>query len=83
MKVFSKRLKDARIKADYASAAQFAGVLGMEPHTYRKYERGQSEPNLETLTRICELLDVTPNYLLPVAAGQRIDPNDRRGSAAA
>ena len=70
MKTFSRRLKEARERASYDSAAKFAAVLGMEPHTYRKYERGQSEPNLETLTRICELLEVTPNYLLPMAAGE-------------
>ena len=65
MKTFSTRLQRAREKAGYASAQQFAGVLGLEPHTYRKYERGQSEPNFEVLVRICELLDITPNHLLP------------------
>lgn len=68
MKTFGDRLKIARTEAGYESAQKFAGVLGLEPHTYRKYERGQSEPNYETLTRICELLSVTPNHLLPVAA---------------
>lgn len=71
MKTFGNRLKKARSKAGYASAQQFAGVLGIEPHTYRKYERGASEPNYDTLTRICELLDVTPNHLLPLAAQGR------------
>lgn len=54
--------------AGYKSAQQFAHRLGSEPATYRKYERGESEPNLETLTRICEILDVTPNDLLPEAS---------------
>ncbi len=68
MKTFGDRLRKAREKAGYASAQKFAGVLGLEPHTYRKYERGDAEPNLDVLTRICELLDVTPNHLLPLAA---------------
>lgn len=68
MKAFGTRLRVARERKGYKSAQQFAAVLGIEPHTYRKYERGQSEANYETLTRICELLDITPNDLFPHAA---------------
>lgn len=63
--MFGKRLRLARERAGYTSAQRFAEVLGLEPHTYRHYERGESEPNFETFTRMCELLDVTPNDLLP------------------
>jgi transcriptional regulator with XRE-family HTH domain len=68
MKTFGKQLKAAREKAGFTSAQQFAHMLGLEPATYRKYERGGAEPNFETLTRICEQLSVTPDYLLPLAA---------------
>lgn len=68
LKTFGKRLKAARIRAGYESAQSFAHVLGIEPPAYRKYERGAAEPNFETLTRICELLNITPNDLLPHAA---------------
>lgn len=68
MKTFGKRLRQARERAGYRSAQEFAGVLGKEPHTYRHYERGEAEPDFDTLTRLCELLDVTPNYLFPQAA---------------
>ena len=64
---FGKVLRKART-LKYRSAEQFAHKLGVEPHTYRKWERGETEPNLETLTRICEDLDITPNDLLPAAA---------------
>ncbi|WP_299477061.1 helix-turn-helix transcriptional regulator [uncultured Paracoccus sp.] len=67
MKTFGQRLKAARMKR-YPSAQQFANAAGIEPHTYRKYERGQAECNFETLTRFCELLDITPNDLFPHAA---------------
>lgn len=65
MRTFAKRLKKAREAKGYVSAQQFAGQLGMEPHAYRKYERGDAEPNFETLMRICDLLDIEVSYLLP------------------
>lgn len=66
MRTFGKRLKTAREKAGYKSAQSFANVLGLEPPAYRKYERGASEPNFETLVRICELLSVNTDFLLPI-----------------
>lgn len=65
MKTFAARLRTAREAKGYPSAQRFAGVLGFEPHTYRKYERGAAEPNFDVLMRICEVLDVTADYLLP------------------
>lgn len=79
MKTFGNRLKKARIAAGFASAQLFAGVIGVEPHSYRKYERGESEPNFETLVRICEHLKVSTAYLLPV----EVDGEDLGGSSAA
>lgn len=70
MRLFGKNLKKARERC-YPTASAFAGKLGIEPHTYRTYERGTSEPNFETLTRICEDLGITPNDLLPGASGER------------
>ncbi len=68
MKTFGKQLRKARRGAGFTSAQQFAQVLGKEPHTYRHYERGEAEPDYETLERICKLLKVTPNSLMPGAA---------------
>ena len=85
MKTFGQRLRQARETAGFVSAAKFAGALGMGEHAYRKYERGQASPPLDTITRICELLDVEPNFLLPIAAeGRRraAEGNAARKSAA-
>ena len=67
MKTFGSKLRQARERKGYKSAQSFAGVLGVEPHTYRHWERGEAEPDFEMLTRICELLAITPNELLPLA----------------
>lgn len=69
LKMFGKQLRKARERAGYKSAQRFAGVLGQAPHTYRHWERGDTEPDFEQLTRICELLKISPNDLLPMAAG--------------
>ena len=71
MKTFGKRLRAARKTAGFRSAERFAHHLGVEPHTYRHYERGEVQPTLTTLTRICQLLAVTPNDLLPLAAASK------------
>ena len=67
MSAFSRRLKEARSAAGYESAKQFADALGVEPPTYRYWERGAASPDLPMLTRICRLLEVEPNDLLPLA----------------
>lgn len=80
MKTFSKRLKQARKNAGYRSAEGFSASIGVEPHTYRKYERGESEPNFEILMRICESLNVPTSQLLPLEEDKR---RPGRGEAAA
>ena len=69
MRTFGKRLRKARAQAGFRSAQTFAEHLGIEPHTYRHWERGESAPNLKTLVRLCAELSITPNDLLPEAAG--------------
>lgn len=81
MKSFSKRLRTARKKAGFTSAQKFANFAGLEPHTYRRYERGDAEPNFEALVRICEALGVTANDLIPVMSVGA--PSKDQGSAKA
>lgn len=79
MKTFAERLKRAR-EAKYASASEFAELLGAAPHAYRKYERGEAEPNFETLTRICRILEISVAELLPEADAGIGDTKDSGGS---
>lgn len=67
MMKFAKKLRAAR-ERKYRSAQKFAEKMGLDPHAYRKYERGETEPSLETLVRMCEDLNITPNDLLPDGA---------------
>jgi transcriptional regulator with XRE-family HTH domain len=87
MKLFGARLKKARREANFKSAQKAAEVLGLEPHTYRKYERGDAEPNFELLVRMCNLYKVSTAYVLPTDADQQLllehSPPPNGGSKAA
>jgi transcriptional regulator with XRE-family HTH domain len=73
LRTFGQRLRAARLRKGFKSAEAFANHIGMNPHSYRKYERdprntNHAEPDFYTLVRLCEHLEVTPNDLLPEAA---------------
>ncbi|MFA5952290.1 MAG: helix-turn-helix transcriptional regulator [Hyphomicrobium sp.] len=62
---FGQKLKESRELAGYEHAADFAKVLGIEENRYRHYERGSAEPGFEMLCKMCQMLEVEPNDLLP------------------
>ena len=66
-KTFAKRLKQARSDAGFRFAKDFSEALSIEEHTYRAWERGEHLPDIPTMTRICRLLKVEPNDLMPLA----------------
>lgn len=82
MQAFSEKLKSARVSAGYEHAKDFADALGVEAPTYRYWERGQAQPDLTTLARICMLLDIEPNDLLPMGR-KSPKPADAAGKSAA
>ena len=45
------------------SQKDMASILDMEERTYGRLERGENFPSKETLTQICEKLDVTESAL--------------------
>lgn len=46
------------------TAKSIADALGILPDTYRSYETGRREPNLETLKAISDHFEVSADYLL-------------------
>jgi len=82
MRAFSQRLRSARKAAGFGNAKVFAEALGVEPARYRHWERGTAQPDLTTLTRICRLLNVEANDLLPLTLrGKRADGDGSRSAA--
>jgi transcriptional regulator with XRE-family HTH domain len=43
---------------------EFAALIGKEAQTYRRYELGETEPNIATLAKIRELTGVSLNSLI-------------------
>ena len=57
------RLKE--IRKDHGDTQDsLAAKLGFSTPTIRKWEQGISEPNLDTVCRICRMYEVTADYLL-------------------
>lgn len=63
MKEFSERLKDVR-KDSGMSQADIASEIGVTKSAYANYEQGIREPSLKVLKLICDVLDVSCDYLL-------------------
>lgn len=64
MGTLGSRLREARIAAGFASGAAAAAGLGIEPATYRHYERDDREPDADTLARIARRFARSTDWLL-------------------
>lgn len=60
---FFENLKRIRIEKGY-SQKEFAEKLGVAKSTYCMYESGNREPNVQTIKKISELLNVPTDELL-------------------
>jgi ribosome-binding protein aMBF1 (putative translation factor) len=60
---FAQHLQLAR-RRKYQSAAAMARALRIEQETYRRYERGETEPSIAELGRIVRELGVSADFLL-------------------
>nr|DAW70641.1 MAG TPA: helix-turn-helix domain protein [Caudoviricetes sp.] len=61
--MFSKRLNETR-KAHGFTAQQMADYLCINIRAYRKYESADTMPNLISLVKIADKLNVSTDYLL-------------------
>mgnify|MGYP001780502376 CR=1 FL=1 len=61
--MFSQRLNATR-KSKGITAQQMADFLGIHIRAYRKYESGDTQPNLNNLVKMADFLNVSTDYLL-------------------
>lgn len=59
---FKDRLKEARIKKGYTQE-QIAEKIGIAKSTFTGYEKGYSEPNMLTVSKIMDVLHIDANFL--------------------
>lgn len=67
---FAGRLRRLRQERGFAAARHFAQALGIPENRYTRYERGDSEPDLEDLYLFFEHLPASPNELFGVEGGK-------------
>lgn len=59
---FNDRLKEARLFRKMTQE-QIANQIGVAKSTFTGYEKGNSEPNMLTITKIMEVLKIDANFL--------------------
>lgn len=72
LEIFGKRLKAARKRRGYETAEDFARALSVDGARYRYWERGTVDPGIPMLCRMCQILGVDPNYMIPRAVLKEI-----------
>lgn len=60
---FGNNIKEA-MQAKGLTQTKLAEMLGVRQNTISQWITETNEPNVETILRLCRLLDVTPNELL-------------------
>lgn len=63
MSVFTERLRLLR-KARHLSQVRLAELLGINPRTYNRWEKGTSTPQLDTVIKIADVLQVSMDELV-------------------
>jgi transcriptional regulator with XRE-family HTH domain len=60
---FGERLRTLRTARGHSTARAVANLTGLDENRYARYERGEVEPSLATILKLCRALEVEPNEL--------------------
>lgn len=60
---FCERLKGIRLECGMTQKDVYL-QLNLSPNGYASYEQGRTEPNVETIVKLCKIFDVSADYLL-------------------
>lgn len=63
MKIFAQRLKEERTKANLTQQ-NMADKLNITRGAYAQYENNMTEPSIETLAKITNILKTSADYLI-------------------
>lgn len=62
MKIFGERLKEIRTEK-HLKQSDIAEMLNVSSNTVYAWENDKQEPSMSTLLKLCEILDVSLDYL--------------------
>lgn len=65
MENLGKKLKELRIEKGLTQK-EASSMLGLTRNAFTNYEMGIREPSLDTLKKICQLFEVSADYLLGI-----------------
>lgn len=63
-------LKEIRIEHGYTQA-ELARKIGMDQNNYSKYERGEREIGRKTIIKLCQVYNISADYLLGLTDEKR------------
>ena len=63
MATFTERLRELRTQNNY-SQQDLANRMGVTKQTISQYERGVRKPDMDTLTALCDIFNVSSDYLM-------------------
>lgn len=75
MSIFSKRLTTLRESMNY-SKTKLANLIGVSLSTYANWEYGYNDPDMDTLTKLANVLNTTTDFL----TGRTNNPNPENTS---
>ena len=62
---FSKHLKELRLE-NHFTQREIAAKVGVAHVSYLHWEQGKTEPSIDNICKLCEIFDVTSDYLLGI-----------------
>ena len=63
MEVFTVRLKEARLEKGWTQK-QLAEAIKTTDDSIFSWEKGRSQPSIEFLRKLCQVLEVSSDYLI-------------------
>lgn len=63
--MFGEKLKKARIEKGYKQS-ELGEILGLKNTTISNWEKGVSNPDVEIVAKLCNILNVTASYFLMI-----------------
>ena len=63
--MYGKRIKELRTEKEI-SQKELALILNTTQSTIGKYEREELQPNIETIIKICQIFNISSDYLIGI-----------------